>query len=204
MTKRETTKDPTPRLLQCARAGDRQAYDELFARVSDRVLFFVRMRLGGRLREKVDSVDVLQDVYMEAHQDLERFKHQGEGAFARWLCRLIENRLRDLADHYAAKKRQPPGTALPVNSVLQAAKDSGTGPVTAAARLETRDRLVQSMARLPEGEREVLLLRFYQEKTYAEIADATGRSSTAVRRLLGRALKSLGTKLESERGRTDV
>ena len=204
MTAKETMTYPSARLLKRARAGDRKAYDELFARVADRVLFFVRMRLGGRLRDKVDSLDVLQDVYMEAHKDLERFEHQGEGALARWLCRLVENRLRDLADHYAAKKRQPPGAALPVTAVLQAVRDSGTGPVTAAARIETRERLAKSMDHLEEEEREVLLLRFYQAKTYDEIAAATGRSSSAVRRLLGRALKSLGTKLEGEGECTDA
>ena len=40
----------TARLVERARDGDREAYDQLFARAADRVLWFIRLRLGPRLR----------------------------------------------------------------------------------------------------------------------------------------------------------
>ena len=44
-------------------------------------------------------MDVLQDAYLAAHQAFDGFDYKDEGAFARWLFRIIENRLRDLNDY---------------------------------------------------------------------------------------------------------
>src|SRR5437868_7162353 len=90
-----------------ARNGDREAYDRLFGLHADRALLFIRARLGARLRQKVESRDVLQDAYLAAHQAFDRFDYADEGAFTRWLCRIIDNRIRDLGDHFDALKRQP-------------------------------------------------------------------------------------------------
>ena len=51
-----------------ARNGDREAYDRLFGLHAERALLFIRARLGPRLREKVESVDVLQDAYLAAQK----------------------------------------------------------------------------------------------------------------------------------------
>src|SRR5262245_4545361 len=103
-----TVMDPTTQdLCERARAGDREAYDLLFRRHSDRALLFIGARLGPKLREKVESVDVLQDAYLAAHRDFDGFSYTDNGAFFRWLCRIIDHRIRDLGDHFAALKRQP-------------------------------------------------------------------------------------------------
>src|SRR3954447_7823132 len=90
-----------------ARAGDRAAYDRLFGLHADRALLFIRARLGPKLRQKVENVDILQEAYLAAHQAVASFEYTHEGSFLRWLCRIIDNRIRDLGDHFAAKKRQP-------------------------------------------------------------------------------------------------
>ena len=179
----------TAGLVERARAGDREAYDQLFALASDRALMFIRMRLGDGLRGHVDSLDILQQAYLEAHRCFGDFTYRGESSFSRWLCRLIENRIRDQAGHYGAKKRTPPEPQ--VAEVLGRA----TGPVTAAGRAELRERLEQAMARLPEEQREALLLRHFQQRTIDEIAEVCGRSATATRRLLGKATRRLGALL---------
>src|SRR5262249_28671049 len=72
-------------LCDKARAGDREAYDRLFGLHADRALLFIRARLGPRLREKVESQDVLQEAYLAAHQAFASFRYTDEGAFTRWL-----------------------------------------------------------------------------------------------------------------------
>ncbi len=87
-----------------ARAGDQKAYEQLFALHADRALLFVRARLGPRLREKVESMDVLQEAYLAAHRDFAKFEYTDDGAFLRWICRIIENRICDLGDYFGAQK----------------------------------------------------------------------------------------------------
>ena len=185
----------TGALVARAKAGDRSAYDGLFALAADRARLFVRLRLGPALREKLDADDVLQEAYLEAHRAFGSFRYQGDGAFTRWLCRIIENRIRGLADYHGAKKRQAPEGLARVSRIEQRVAASRTGPQTAVLRGERRDRLASAMDRLDDAEREALLLRFFQDRTIDEIAHLSGQSASAARRLLGRATRRLGTLL---------
>lgn len=62
--------------------------------------------LGPALRARVDGM-ILQEACLAAHRDFDRFEYTDAAAFLRWLCRLIENRIRDGLDDFAAAKRQP-------------------------------------------------------------------------------------------------
>jgi len=183
-------------LIARARAGDRDAYDRLFAAAADRVLLFARLKLGDRLRAEVDSMDVLQETYVEAHRAFPWFEDRGGDAFARWLYRIVENCIRGLADRYGARKRRRPRGTVPISQVLERVSGSATAPSMAAARAEERERLARAMERLAGDEREALLLRFFQGLAIDEIARGLGRSETATRRLLGRAAARLGGLLE--------
>ena len=66
-----------PGLLASARTGDREACDRLFARAADRLQLYVRLRLGERLRARVDSMDVLQEAFLHAHRDVGSFDPEG-------------------------------------------------------------------------------------------------------------------------------
>jgi RNA polymerase sigma-70 factor (ECF subfamily) len=175
----------TRALWEKARAGDRAAYDRLFALHADRALFFIRARLGPRLREKLESRDVLQDAYAAAHGAFDGFQYTDDDAFMRWLCRIIENRIRDLGDRHDAVKRQP---------VPRPATDP-TGPVTAMDRAEHRARVERALDTLDEEHRAVLLLRFFEGLGAEEAGRRMDRSAGAVRKLTARALVELGRRL---------
>jgi RNA polymerase sigma-70 factor (ECF subfamily) len=144
-------------------------------------------------------MDVLQEAYLEAHKSFSRFEYTGDEAFSRWLCRIIENCIRGLADYHGAKKRRAPGAVLHTSTVMQRIRDSATGVVTKADRMDSRERLARAMEELEEDQREVLLLRHFQDLTIDEIAHRTGRSPTAVRRLIGKAMTRLGGLLARSR-----
>lgn len=187
----------TAALVAKAKDGDQEAYDHLFATAAERALLFIRLRLGGRLRENVESMDVLQDAYLDAYQAFDRFEYRDDDAFAKWLCRIIENKIRGLADHHGAKKRQPPGKPVQISAIVEKAK-SMTGPATAVGRLENKQKLAAALGELEGEEREALLLRFFQDRTVDEIANLLGRSPTGTRRLLGRATARLGGLLQGK------
>ncbi len=98
-------------LWRQAKAGDRSAFDRLFGLHTDRLLVFVRAKLGGALREKIEAEDVLQEAFVAALHSFDDFEYTDDGAFLRWMCRIIDHRLRDAHDYFTAKKRQK--VALP-------------------------------------------------------------------------------------------
>jgi RNA polymerase sigma-70 factor, ECF subfamily len=171
-------------LWRQARAGDQSAYERLFSLHADRVLLFIRARLG-KLQEKIEPEDVLQDAYLAAHRSFADFEYTDDGAFFRWLCRIIDNRLRDAHDYFAAKKRQE--VAIPRAAL--------TGPVTALHRAEDRERVERALAQLSDDYRDVLLLRYFEGYTAEETGQRMNRSAGAVRSLAVRALVELGKHL---------
>lgn len=177
----------TRRLWRRARSGDAEAFDELFGLHTERLLVFVRARLGGALREKLDPEDVLQEAYLAAVKRFDEFEYSDDGAFIRWMCRIIENRLRDGHDHFCAQKRQ----AVPVP------KSFPTGPVSALVRAEDRRRLEESLSRLSDEHREVLLLRYFEGLDSEQAGQRMGRSAGAIRNLAARALVELGKQLRT-------
>jgi RNA polymerase sigma-70 factor (ECF subfamily) len=172
-------------LCRKAKSGDRDAYDRLFALHSDRVLMFIRARLGPKLRNNVESIDVLQDAYLAAHKAFENFEYVDDGSFTRWLCRIIEDRMRDMNDHFGAQKRQ----AIPLPA------SDPTGPITAIGRAEHREKVVQALDTLSEDHRQVLLFRFFEDLSAEEVGQIMDRSAGAVRKLTARALVELGKRL---------
>ena len=176
----------TENLCRQAQAGDRSAYDRLFALHADRALLFIRARLGPHLRGTVESEDVLQEAYLAAHLGFERFEHTGEAAFFHWLCRIIENRIRDWNDYVRAGKRQP--VSLP--------QSDPTGLVTALERAEHRQRLLEAMDRLSDDHRQVLLLRYFEGLSSEEAGARLDRTAGAIRKLTARALAELGKELK--------
>jgi len=183
---------PTALLVSRAQEGDKAAAGRLLQRAMGRVRLFVRLRLGPRLRTQAETDDVLQDACLEALRALPGYRYRGEGSFTRWLCQIVENRLRGLADHHGAQKRTPPGqreslTGLPLHG--------HAGPETEAHQREDTQALLGAVDALEDGQREVLLLRFFQGRTIEDVAGLTGRSPTSVRRLLGSACLALGRRL---------
>ncbi len=172
----------TRELWKQARAGDRAAYDRLFALHADRALMFVRARLGPALRAKVESVDILQDAYLAAHKDFEQFDLTEDGAFLRWICRIIENRIRDGDAYFGALKRQ----------VVELPKSLPPGPSTLLDRAEHRVKVAEALDRLSEDHRQVLLLRYFEGLSAEETGQLMNRSAGAIRSLTARALDELG------------
>ncbi|MDP7034161.1 MAG: sigma-70 family RNA polymerase sigma factor [Planctomycetota bacterium] len=193
-----TEPDPsvTAGLIERARTGDQAAYDELFSRVTDRTLLFIRMRLGSKLRSQVEPHDLLQEAYLQAHKHFQSFQYRGEGSFASWICQIIENQIRGQVDYFRALKRRPPGAPLPISRVLYLARASATGPATAIDRQDLSDQLTEALDLLPENERLSLLLRYFQDRTLDEIAETLQTSPTTARRILGRATRQIGSMIQ--------
>jgi len=186
----------TDGLVERARQGDADAYNALFARVSNRLLAYIRVRLGMALQARLDPHDVLQEAYLHIHRSFKDFRSFGEGAFCRWSYRIVDNRIRDLANHAGARKRSVPGELQRGSAVLRNIQAEQATPLSACAQSDKTARLVRALEELSELERSAVLLRYFRDETHSSIAEALGLSESGVRGVLARIHLSLGRTLE--------
>ncbi len=165
--------------------GDGEAWDELYRRYHDQLLFTVRMRLGSGLRAVLQSEDVFQSVALDAFQALQRFEYRGPGSLERFLKQMVLNKIRDRAKYFGAEKRAG-GVDLDDGAIEALAAPGKDGPDYHAA--ETYGKLEGAIALLPEDMREVLLLRKVEGLSSSEVAAHLGKSDAAVRQLASRAM----------------
>jgi RNA polymerase sigma-70 factor (ECF subfamily) len=157
-----------------------------------------RLQLPPALRGKIDASDVIQQTLLEAHQAAARLAELDEPARAAYLRRALGNNLADLARRFAADARDirrersleaQLGESSARLAALLAADQSS--PSQAAVREEELLRLAEALAQLPADQRLAVEMKHLQGQSVAEIAEALGRSVTAVGGLLRRGLKRL-------------
>jgi len=157
--------DKTQQLVALAKDGDRSALDRLCSVYGPRVLWLVRMRMGAELRSKLESVDLVQDVFACALKDLRGFTYKNAGDFVRWLARITENRLRDNLDRLHAAKRDI-RREVRLNTRVQTLEDSfaaaakpidATTPSAILSKREELDRLAKAMDALKPEYRQVII-----------------------------------------------
>jgi len=186
----------TRELVARARQGDEAAMGRLLTIHADRLLAAVRAELGGRLRQRMESQDIMQQVCVDALRNIDGFEDQGKGSFFRWLRRIAVNSICD-ADRKAFKavKRRGELRAADVAqadesilNLIELIPGSVTGPVTTADRADRLRMLRAALDGLSEDHREVLRLRYLNQLSFEETAAEMDKTVRAVRSLCVRAL----------------
>lgn len=182
-------------LIDRARGRDEGALEQLLNANTQRLLESVRAELGERLRQRLESQDVMQQVYLDALRDIERFENRGDDAFFQWLRRIAINRICD-ADRrgFQAAKRKGEvrvadlGRNASLVGLFEAVRAPGARPSMAAGFGEEVAMLERALARLSEDHRTVIELRYLRQLNVAETAARMEKTERAVRGLCVRAL----------------
>jgi len=176
--------DLTADLIQRARAGDRDALEELFARHTPLLRRWAAGRLPRWARDAVDTVDLVQETMLGAFRNLAGFEPRGEGALQAYLRQAFVNRLRTRLRDSAVR---PPAAALDSGMV-----DDGTSPLEAAIGRETLERYETALARMDPDVRAAIVARVELRLSYAETAELLDKpSADAARMFVARALVKL-------------
>jgi|SRR4051794_5921785 RNA polymerase sigma-70 factor (ECF subfamily) len=169
-------------LVVRAREGDVRAFSELAQR-HQAALYRLALRLVGNA---ADAEDALQDSLLDAWRRLDRFR--GDSAFTTWAYRIVTNRCLDLLRRRRAtlsmeqaEEVAPERLAAPEAGAPEHAAEVDAGLVALRAALRT----------LPDDQRACFVLRELEGLGYAEIAEITGASETAVRGRIHRARRGL-------------
>lgn len=168
--------------LREARSGSREAFDELLIRCRGRLATLVRLRLGARLRERVEVDDVLQEAGLRAFRSIESVPCEDEEAFFRWLASVAERVIVDLARRHRRR---------PAEALAQEVPASIVSPSRGLRRDERFERLQEALDTLRPGHREVIVLTRIHGLPLREVAERMNRSYAATAQLLSRALNAL-------------
>lgn len=162
-------------LMLAFKGGDRGAYEQLFARYRDAIYGYLRRRLNdpGRAEE------LTQDVFLALVE--RRNGYEVRASFKTYLYRIALHRL-------SSELRRRPLAERAANSPAEAASDP-----------EVVTQVRQALARLDAEHREVVLLREYQQLSYAEIAEVLKIPVGTVRSRLFRAKLALRDLLSAAR-----
>lgn len=187
---RQAQADEDRELLAKAQAGDMAAFEELVERHRDQV-FGLALRMT---RSDADAAEITQDTFLSAFQHLSEFR--GEAAFGSWVHRIAANhalmRLRhsQVAQSAHAELSTPEFNSR--GSLLDYSEsDWSRRADEKALDAELRKAIEDATDRLPQGYREVFLLKDVEGLSYEEIAEITGDSVPAVKSRLHRARLSL-------------
>jgi len=188
----------TTALLFRARDGSDEALNGLFERYAPRLLSLIRLRLGRKLRSRVESRDVLNTVLLKAFERIDQLEASDGRSLMAWLASIAENEIRDQAEFHGRQRRDA-ARAVPLapgSEQLAARLRSQTSRLVLREQLE---RLERGLEQLDEPHREVILLRKFEELSFNEIGRRMDRKPDACRMLLVRAMTALTLQLRGER-----
>ena len=179
----------------------RPALADVFEQHRRRLRRIVEIRMDPRLAGRVDPSDVLQDAFIDATQRVDKYvKDQPMPLFV-WLRFLAIQRLMIISRRHLGTQARDPNREISIfepvgheaSSAVLASQLLGgmSSPSHVAMRSERNQRLVQSIESMDPIDREVLLLRHFEELTNSETANALQISPTTANNRYVRALKRL-------------
>ena len=188
-------------LLEQVQAGDQKAAAELFGRSRERLKRMVRLRMDRRLQGRVDPSDVLQEAYLDLARRMPEYAANPSIPFFLWMRLLTAQKLLALHRRHLGAKMRDAGQEISIHqgagpqassvSLAEQLLGSLTSPTQAAMRAEMQLHLQEALDTLDPLDREVLVLRHFEELSNNETAAVLGIQKTAASNRYVRALKRL-------------
>jgi RNA polymerase sigma-70 factor, ECF subfamily len=184
------------RLIEACQRGDREAFRELFEAHKDRV-WTVALRFTG---DESAARDVTQQVFLKLFTSIAGFRH--ESNFKTWLYRMVAN---ECMDEFRKRRRLIPldffrpasGDDRDEDCVAIEMKEWRQEPLQEErlARLEISEAVLAALAQLKPKLRMAIVLKYFEDMSYEQMAEALGCSMGTVASRLNRGHKELARRL---------
>jgi RNA polymerase sigma-70 factor (ECF subfamily) len=175
--------DVSPEILEACRRGDREAFRTLYEAYKDRVysiaFYFFHADADA-------AGEVTQQVFLKLMREITRFR--GDSAFSTWLYRLVINAC---VDRTRLRRRD----AFAEDPVVLDRMPAGTSQEESFVRHRVATSVQQAIATLPAKLRAAILLRYFEDLSYADMARALNCSIGTVASRLSRGHRLLAKKL---------
>ena len=160
------------------------------------------MQIDKRVRSKVDASDIVQQTMLQAHRARDQFRGENDAQRAAWLRQILARNL-----HHATRDMTREKRDVRREKSIQAAVDASSMRLegllsidesTPSMKVQRGERMLimaQAIEKLPDAQREALLLHYLDQKSMPEIAEQLGKTRGSVAGLLRRALATLREQL---------
>lgn len=182
-------KESDEELFRRFRAGDDAALEALVRRHARGAARFA----GEIVRDAHEGEDVAQESFLKLVAERPRPGgfDPARGRFAPFFFRLVRNLALD-------RVRSRRGAARDLDAALEAEEEASSGAAALLERRERRERVSDSVRRLPDGERSALVLREFEGLSYRDIALVLGASLETVKVWIFRARQKLHASLSAD------
>ena len=190
------------RSLAEARAGSSRALGDVLEASRNYLLLIASRQVQPDLRAKVSPSDLVQETCVEAQRHFERFQGATRQELLAWLRGILQHRLQKADRRYRAAAKRRLAREMPLNGLssvitpqLRTTADAGF-PGRDLVAEEDAAQLAKAIVRLPADHQQVIRLRNWELRSFAEIGHEMDRSSEAARSLWTRAVTRLMGELE--------
>jgi RNA polymerase sigma-70 factor (ECF subfamily) len=167
---------------------DKEAFGELYELYVDRIYNYVYYRTGN----VEDAEDLTARIFFKAMQHIGNYHDRGV-PFSAWLYRIAHNLV---ANWHRDRSRRK---IISLDDIVQWQAPE-KGPEFVTQLMEDKDALLAAIRRLPADRQELLILKFVERLSNAEIGEIMGRSEGAIKSLYHRTLLSLRDDLQRGHG----
>lgn len=173
-------------ILVLASQGDRDAFGQLYERYVERIYNYVYYRTGNTH----DAEDLTARVFQRAMNHIQKYTDRGL-PFSAWLYRIAHNLVANW-HRDRSRKQEIPLDEMPILPT------KGEHPERNLVRSQEQDSLLRMIRKLPAERQNLLILKFVEDLSNAEIGAIMGRSEGAVKSLYHRTLLALRDQLEDQ------
>jgi RNA polymerase sigma-70 factor (ECF subfamily) len=178
-SRRASHKDLEDRELVALAKADAEAFGELYARYVKKMYSYIYHRTGNIQ----DAEDLTAKVFIRAYSHIGDYVDRGV-PFQAWLYRIAHNLAANWHRDQARRK------IIALDDYVAHSLQS-EAPERLAEDSEERDQLMQAVRRLPEERQQLLLLKFIEQMSNAQIGEIMGRTEGAIKSLYHRTLLAL-------------
>ncbi len=164
-------------LISLYKKGNEEALSSLFERHKSRIftsVFFI-------VKDKYIAEDILQDVFIKTINIIKENRYNEQGKFLPWILRVAHNMA---IDNFRKEKRNPKITLADGSDIFNCLKFSEKSEKNEELSKGSKKYLKRMILKLPEKQREVLVMRLYMKMSFNDIAEETNVSiNTALGRM---------------------
>ena len=182
--------------------GDDAALGEAFALLQPRLAQTIRLRMDQRMVGRIDADDVVQESFLVASRRLSDYREKVECSLPVWLRTIAMQVLIDASRFHLLSKCRSQNLEIPLRADsgqtrIRALACQRTSPTHAAARRELNVLLQEKLGGMSDLDREILILRHFEELSNNEVAEVLGIHKAAATNRYLRALRRLKPTLSS-------
>ncbi|PWK19786.1 RNA polymerase sigma factor [Xanthomarina spongicola] len=157
--------------------GDEPALEKLIIRHKQRVYSFIYSKVFDR----DIAEDIFQDTFIKVIRTLKKGKYNEEGKFLPWVMRISHNLV---IDHFRKNSRMPKFSNAGDFNIFSVLSDSSLDAEKSIIKSQVESDVRKIIEELPDDQKEVLMMRMYNDMSFKEISDKTGVSiNTALGRM---------------------